>query len=333
MTTQPASIETPAKISGVISRLNEFALEGVLLAICIFLAMRAPGFTTSANILNIMRNVSQQGIIAFGMTLVIIMGDIDLSVGSAVAWSGCLVAVITRDLLALGHPAALAIPLAMLVAIALCGLGGILTGWLRTRFNVPAFVTTLALMYGYKGGAYLITNSFPVIPFPENYSYFGSGYLLGVPFSAVVFVAVFAIMYVISKYTTFGRAVYAIGGNLESARLSGINVGRTKMAVFAITGALAAISGIIVSSMCMAGTPQAGSGWELDVIASVIIGGVSLSGGGKGRIWGTFVGVIFLGVIGNGMTLLNVNEFAQYIVKAILILSAVLIYQRQEGKK
>ncbi|MGE5529473.1 MAG: ABC transporter permease [Patescibacteria group bacterium] len=329
MSTQTAW-KAPSKLGG---RLNEFALEAILALICVFFAFRAPGFVTSTNLFNILRNVSQQGIIAFGMTLVIIMGDIDLSVGNAIAWSGCLTAVITRELLLLNWPAGPVIALAMLAAILAGCLGGVLTGWLRTRFSVPAFITTLALMFAYKGGAYLITNSFPVIPFPEWYSFIGSGYIFGViPFSSLVFAAVFGIMYFISKYTTFGRAVYAIGGNTEASRLSGINVPRTKMAVFAITGALAAISGIIVSSMCMAGTPQAGNGWELDVIAAVIIGGVSFAGG-VGRIWGTFIGVIFLGIITNGMTLLNVDPYLQYIVKAGLILASVLIYQRQASRK
>ncbi len=330
MSTPASLIKSPSKLT---LRLNEFALEGILLLIFIFFALRAPGFISSANIFNILRNVSQQGIIAFGMTLVIIMGDIDLSVGNAIAWSGCLTAVITRDLLALHWPVGLAIPFAMLIAILSGCAGGVLTGWFRTRFRVPAFITTLALMFAYKGGAYLITNSFPVIPFPEWYSFFGSGFVLRViPFSSIIFLLVFAVMYFIAKFTTFGRAVYAIGGNTEAARLSGINVAKVKMTVFAITGALASISGIIVSSMCMAGTPQAGSGWELDVIAAVIIGGVDFAGG-IGRIWGTFVGVIFLGIITNGMTLLNVDPYWQYAVKAGLILTAVLIYQRQASKK
>jgi len=330
MITLPITFKHPIKIN---TRLNEFALEGILLLIFIAFAFKAPRFISSDNLFNILRNVSQQGIIAFGMTLVIIMGDIDLSVGNAIAWSGCLTAVITRDLLALHYPATMAIPFAMGIAVLMGILGGVLTGWLRTRFSVPAFITTLALMFVYKGGAYIITDSFPIIPFPEWYSFFGSGYIFKViPFSAIVFIAIFGIMYFISKFTTFGRAIYAIGGNMESARLSGINVAKTKKMVFAIIGALAAISGIIVSSMCRAGTPQAGTGWELDVIASVIIGGTSLAGG-QGRIWGTFVGVIFLGVIVNGMTLLNVNEYWQYVVKAGLILGAVLIYQLQERKK
>ena len=320
----------PARIS---IKLSEFMLEGILLLIIVFFAIKAPGFFTTANFFNILRNVSNQGIIAFGMTLVIISGEIDLSVGNAVAWSGCLTAVITRDLLTAHYSIFFAIPFAMCVSVIVGILAGCFTGWIRTRFSVPSFITTLALMSAYRGGAFLITDSFPVIPFPEWYSFFGSGYIFGViPFPAVIFLSIYGIMFFVSKYTTYGRAVYAIGGNAESARLSGINVLKTRMMTMGIVSGLAALSGIMVSSLVQAGNPQTGSGWELDVISAVIIGGVSLMGG-KGRMWGTIVGLIFLQVLLNGMTLLNVNEYWQYVVKALLILGAVLIYQTQEKKR
>jgi len=320
----------PARVS---IKFSEFMLEGILLLIIVFFAIKAPGFFTAANFFNILRNVSNQGIIAFGMTLVIISGEIDLSVGNAIAWSGCLTAVITRDLLAAHYSVFFAIPFAMCVSVIVGILAGCFTGWIRTRFSVPSFITTLALMSAYRGGAFLITDSFPVIPFPEWYSFFGSGYIFGViPFPAVIFLSIYGIMFFVSKYTTYGRAVYAIGGNAESARLSGINVLRTRMMTMGIVSGLAALSGIMVSSLVQAGNPQTGSGWELDVISAVIIGGVSLMGG-KGRMWGTIVGLIFLQVLLNGMTLLNVNEYWQYVVKALLILGAVLIYQTQEKKR
>ena len=320
----------PARVS---IKFSEFMLEGILLLIIVFFAIKAPGFFTAANFFNILRNVSNQGIIAFGMTLVIISGEIDLSVGNAIAWSGCLTAVITRDLLAAHYSVFFAIPFAMCVSVIVGILAGCFTGWIRTRFSVPSFITTLALMSAYRGGAFLITDSFPVIPFPEWYSFFGSGYIFGViPFPAVIFLSIYGIMFFVSKYTTYGRAVYAIGGNAESARLSGINVLKTRMMTMGIVSGLAAMSGIMVSSLVQAGNPQTGSGWELDVISAVIIGGVSLMGG-KGRMWGTIVGLIFLQVLLNGMTLLNVNEYWQYVVKALLILGAVLIYQTQEKKR
>ena len=292
------------------------------------------------SLFEVVRKLKAQGvviifirIIAFGMTLVIISGEIDLSVGSVVAFSGCLCAVITRNLTAMHYPVNYVIPFAICICLIVGVIAGVFTGWVRTRFSVPTFISTLALMAGLYGGAFLITNSFPVTPFPEWYSFLGSGYIFGViPFPSIVFLAVFGILYFVSKYTTFGRAVYAIGGNAESSRLSGINVGKTKMIIMAITGMLAATSGILVSSQITAGNPTVGKGWELDVISAVIIGGVSMAGG-KGRIWGTFVGVIFLGVIINGMTLLNVDEYWQYVVKVALILGAVLIYQTQENRQ
>lgn len=322
-------LQRPSKFS---VRWNEFILEGILLFIFIFFSMVAPGFFTTGNFFNILRNVSMQGIIAFGMTLVIIAGEIDLSVGSAVAFSGCLTAVITRELAAMHYPLILVIPAAMVIALCAGFLSGVFTGWVRTRFNVPTFITTLALMAGLSGAAYIMTNSFPVLAFPDWYNFLGSGYVLRViPFPAIVFLGVFGLIYFISKYTTFGRAVYAIGGNTEAARLSGIDVGKTKMLIMGIVSTLAAVSGILVSSQLMSGNPTAAKGWELDVISAVIIGGVSMSGG-KGRIRGTFIGIIFLGIIINGMTLLNVDEYWQYVVKAILILGAVLIYQIQDNK-
>ncbi|MGE5607553.1 MAG: ABC transporter permease [Bacteroidota bacterium] len=332
MTMQSVNLKIPSQAKVKIN-INEFILEGILIFIFICFAFAAPGFFTTANFFNILRNVSMQGIIAFGMTLVMISGEIDLSVGSMVAFSGCLAAVITRDLTAIGISTNYAVIIGMAVCLLVGICAGVLTGWIRIRFNVPSFITTLALMAGLYGGAFLLTNSFPVTSFPEWYSFFGSGYLLGViPFPAIVFLVVFGVMWFVSKFTTFGRAVYAVGGNLESSRLSGINIVKVKMISQALLGFLAALSGILVSSQVQAGNPTVAKGWELDVISATVIGGVSMSGG-KGRVWRTFIGVIFLGIILNGMTLLNVDEYWQYVVKAVLILGAVLIYQAQEGKQ
>ncbi|MDH3251962.1 MAG: ABC transporter permease, partial [Ignavibacteria bacterium] len=174
-----------------------------------------------------------------------------------------------------------------------------------------------------------ITNGFPLTPFPEWYNFIGGGYLAGIPFPAIVFLLTFALMHVLMNYTTFGRSVYAVGGNAEAARLSGISVPFVKMAVLGITGMLAALSGVMVSSEIMSGTATTAKGWELDVIAAVIIGGTSLMGG-VGRIWGTLIGVIFLGIIINGMTLLNVSEYWQHVVRGLLILAAVLLNRMQQ---
>lgn len=313
-------------------KLHEYILEAILILLILMFALSAPGFFTMRNALNVLRSVSMQGIIAFGMTLVIISGEIDLSVGSGVAFAGCVAAFVTKHLTDAGVPLVGAILLGLTAALCLGFLIGLLTGVFRTRFKVPTFITTLALMTALSGAANLLTNGFPITPFPQWYNYFGGGYLFGIPFPAILFLVVFGAVYFLSNYTTFGRAVYAIGGNEEAARLSGIKVTRVKNLTMGLVGILTAVSGILVSSQIMSGTPTTAKGWELDVISAVIIGGVSLQGG-QGRIWGTFIGVIFLGVIINGMTLLNVNEYWQYVVKGVLILSAVLLNQLQEMRR
>lgn len=309
--------------------LNSAVLEIVLVLLCVILTATAPNFLTADNLLNVLRNVSMQGLIALGMTMVIIAGEIDLSVGSMVAFSGCLTAWITRQ----GTSANLPVVPVVLAAIALSIATGFIlgsgTGFLRTRYDVPSFITTLALLTGLTGGAELITNGFPLTPFPAWYNFLGGGYLFGVPFPALLFLLTFAAVHTLMNYTTFGRAVYAVGGNAEAARLSGINVARVKTLVLAMTAALAAASGIMTSSEIMSGTATTARGWELDVIAAVIIGGTSLAGG-VGRVWGTMVGVLFLGVIINGMTLLNVSEYWQNVVRGALILLAVLINRIQQ---
>lgn len=312
---------------------KDLVLEGVLLLIVVFLMAFAPGFATWDNFMNILRNASTTGIIAFGMTFVIISGEIDISVGSAIAFFGCLTAVITERLTDSAWPSVIAIPLAMLVCFVIAILAGMFTGWVRHRLAVPTFITTLAWMAALRGGAYLLTGSFPVTPYPDWFFFFGSGYVFGIPFQAVIFVIVFGLTWFVAKYTVFGRSVYAVGGNAESARLSGINVLRVRMIVMIMTSFLSVISAIMVSSQIQAGNPTVGISWEFTVISACVIGGVSLMGG-KGRIWGTFIGVLFLEIILNGMTLLNIDEYWQYVARALLILGAVLIYQFQElGKQ
>jgi ribose/xylose/arabinose/galactoside ABC-type transport system permease subunit len=308
-------------------------LEVILVLLCIMLAFSASGFLTADNLLNVLRNVSMQGVIAFGMTMVIISGEIDLSVGSAVAFAGCLTAFLTQKLSGEWAllPLSLAIAVSILITLTIGFLVGTFTGFMRNRYQVPSFITTLALMTGLSGAAELITNGFPLTPFPAWYNFIGGGYVLGIPFPALLFLLTFAILQFLMNYTSFGRTVYAVGGNAEAARLSGINVSRVKTMVFGITAFLAALSGIMVSSEIMSGTATTAKGWELDVIAAVIIGGTSFMGG-VGRIWGTMIGVVFLGVMMNGMTLLNVSEYWQHVVRGTIILVAVLLNLLQKDK-
>jgi len=307
-------------------RLRHSFLELILLALCVLLAIIAPGFFSTENLLNVLRNVSMQGLIALGMTAVIIAGEIDLSVGSAVAFAGCWTAYLTGAFA--GLPTGAAVTLAMGITVVTgCAIGAF-AGIIRTRYGVPSFISTLALMTGLSGAAELITNGFPLTPFPAWYNTIGGGYVGGIPVPVLVFLAAFLSMHVLMNNTVFGRSVYAVGGNAEAARLSGINVHRVKITVLALTSAFAAMAGIMQSSEIMSGTATTAKGWELDVIAAVIIGGTSLTGG-AGTIRGTMVGVVFLGVIINGMTLMNVSEYWQHVVRGVLILGAVLLNRVQ----
>lgn len=299
-------------------------LETILIGLCIFLSFSARGFLSVANILNILRNSSMQGVIAFGMTMVIIAGEIDLSVGSAVAFSGCLTAWLTRFFTTHGFSPVIAVPIAIVGALSAGFLLGVLAASIRNRFNVPTFIITLAMMTALSGFANLITGGFPLVSFPDWYNFIGGGYIFGIPFPAVLLIIVFFVIHYLMTSTTFGRSIYAIGGNMEAARLSGIKVFQVKKIIMGITSSLMALGGIMVSSQILSGTPTAAKGWELDVISSVIIGGTAMSGG-VGSVRGTFIGIIFLGVLVNGMTLLNISEYWQYVVRGGLILGAVLL--------
>lgn len=298
------------------SLLLDSVLEIILLAVCIYLARRVPEFRTVENLMNVLRSVSEIGVIAFGMTMVIIAGEIDLSVGSVVALAGCLTAWLVA-----GHVWVwAAIALALGVGFS-CGAA---IGLMRTRYGVPSFITSLALLTALRGAALKLTHGFPITPFPEWYNWIGSGRAIGVPVPTLVLAATFLLVYVILNHTPFGRSIYAIGGNAEAARLCGIAVGRVRVLVLAITGMLAAISGVLLSSRMMSGNATVASGWELDVIAAVIVGGTSLRGG-SGSVWGTLVGVVFIGVIVNGMRLLDIHEDGQLIGRGVIIVLAVLL--------
>jgi sugar transport system permease protein len=299
-------------------------MEIILLTLCVYLALAAPNFLTAGNFFNVLRSVSMLGLVAFGMTMVIIAGEIDLSVGSAVAFAACLIAWLTK-----AHvPIALGFVLTLGAGILLSSF----TGLMRVKFQVPTFITTLALLTALRGAALTITQGFPITPFPQWYSFLGGGYVMGIPFPSIVFILTFIAVHFLMNHTSFGRAVYAVGGNAEAARLCGINVALVRVGVLAITGMLVAISGIMYSARIMSGTPSIGQGMELEAIAAVIIGGTSFTGG-VGTIWGTLIGVIFIGVIGNGMTLLNVPSYTQLIVQGALILAAVLMNQLQGNRK
>lgn len=305
--------------------LKSNVMEVVLLIITIIIAFTATGFFTSSNLLGILRSSALKGVIAFGMTMVIICGEIDLSISSTVALSGIITALTAGKLESLGiMPLAYGVIVGMILALAAAALIGVFNGFLRTRFNIPTFIITLAMMNVLYGAAALLSKGFPLTSLPAWYNVLGAGSIGPVPVPAIILIVIFIVVHIIMSYTTFGRAVYAVGGNPESARLSGINVKKVKILVMVGVQVLAALGGIMCSSQVMSAAHNFGKGWEMDVIASVIIGGASMNGG-IGKVRGTFVGIIFLGILLNGMTLMNVSEYVQYIVRGGLILGAVLV--------
>ena len=310
-----------------------YMMEIILVVICIVVAFTANGFFTVPNLLGILRSSSLKGVIAFGMTMVIICGEIDLSISSTVAISGIIAATVAGKLDTAGIPLDAGIWVGILAGFLGAGLIGFVNGYIRVKFNIPTFIITLAMMNIVYGLAAILSNGFPVTTLPTWYNVFGAGNVFGVvPVPAIILVIVFIIVHIVMTYTTFGRSVYAAGGNPEAARLSGVNVKKVKIIVMIVVQLTAALGGIMCSSQVMSAAHNFGKGWEMDVIASVIIGGASMNGG-IGKVRGTFVGIIFLGVLLNGMTLMNVNEYVQYVVRGGLILMAVLINTIQQNRQ
>jgi len=308
--------------------LLDHIIEIFLIVLIVGLALSVSGFWTWGNWMNILRSNSLKGVIALGMTMVIISGMIDLSIGSTVALAGVIVARTCRDLTAggmdLNTAAIIGIVISFVVAIAI----GWLHGVFQHKMGMPAFIVTLVTLNALYGLAGRISEGYPIAnQFPDWFNQLGMGRIGGqdgIPIPAIVLAVSFLIVLFIMGYTTTGRAVYAVGGNPESARLSGINVGATKIICFIAVQIFAVISGFMNSGQVMAGSYSFGRGWELDVISAVVIGGSSMNGG-IGTVWGTLLGIIFMGVITNGMTLLNFDIYTQYIVRGVIMFLAVLI--------
>lgn len=298
-------------------RLNEIGLLAAILILYVVLGLSASGFLSLDNQLGLLRNAATIGIAAWGVTLVIIAGEIDISIGPAVAFASVIVAKGATEW-NLGVIGAIMLTLAMGV------LWGALAGWLRARFNVPSFITTLGLWSVLGGMALYMTDALPV-PLPESglLDVLG-GSVLGIPTAALVMLVLFAVFAYVAKYTAYGRSVYATGGNAAAAQLAGLNVARVRVLLFATTGLLSAITGVLLAARLGSGNGGAAAGLEFDVIAAVVIGGTALAGG-RGSLGGTFLGVVFITVIANGLVLLGVNSFFQDVVRGLIIVGAVLI--------
>jgi len=309
------------------SVLGEYGAFIALALLVIVLSVIEPSFRAPSNLMNLLRQASFNGLIAFGMTLVILSDGIDLSVGSVFALS----AIICAELLVSGMPAVLAVLIALVVGTAL----GAISGLLVTKGRLQPFIATLITMTAYRGLAKILTDGKPISQLANSassgdffFKAMGKGSVLiaetiKIPIPAIILVLAFLIVYFILNKTTFGRRIYATGSNAKCANLVGVNTAKIKIACYSISGFLSALAGLLMISRLDSAQPTLGSGYELDAIAAVALGGTSMSGG-RGKITGTIAGVLIIAVLNNGLNILGVTSYYQDVIKAIVILVAVL---------
>ncbi|NML34471.1 ABC transporter permease [Paraburkholderia antibiotica] len=307
-----------AQSSLSMKHLSRYGIVAALVAICIALSLMNPYFLTVNNLLNIMQQVSINGLLAIGMTFVILAGGIDLSVGSVVAFAGMVAAsVVAGD-----TPHA---PFAAVAAGIVAGVAcGALNGIVIARFRVPAFVVTLGMLSVARGATQIYNDGMPISGLSDSFLFIGQGKVGGVPIPVLIFLVLFIASLIVLRYSRFGRYVYAVGGNEKSARASGVPTRLILLSVYAICGGCAGLAGIVLNARTTSALTQAGVGYELDAIAAVVIGGTSLSGG-IGGVAGTLFGVLIIGVINNGLDLMGVSSYYQQVIKGAVIVCAVLL--------
>lgn len=299
------------------------------LVLYLFLAINpvtSKSFLTERNMFNVLRQISTNLYLACGMTMVIILGGIDLSVGSIIALSGCVAAAgVARY--------ELSIPISLLLGLLIGVAFGMFNGFVIAKTTIPPFIVTLATMNIAKGFAYVYTGGSPVRVVSKEWQFVGAGYIGKIPTPVVILLVVLIITGILINNTKFGRHMYAVGGNVQAAQFSGISVATVKFWIYSYSGLMAGLAGIVLASRMYSGQPTAGSGAEMDAIAAVVVGGTSMSGG-SGKIGGTIIGALIIGFLNNGLNLMNVNSFWQYVVKGVVILLAVFIdFIRNRNKR
>ncbi|NML34466.1 ABC transporter permease [Paraburkholderia antibiotica] len=288
-----------------------------LVVISVFMVFMTDNFLSVSNLQNIALQSSINGIIAVGMTAAILTGGVDLSVGAVVALSGTLCAGL---MVRFGIPMFLAVLLGIAVGVVF----GMFNGYCVAYLRMPSIIVTLATMGVARGLALIYTGGYPIDGLPDSFSFLGDGVVAGIKLPILIMLLTYGIAFVLLNMAPFGRYVYAIGGNEEAARLSGVRVSRYKLLVYALSGLTAGIAGIVLASRITSGQPGAGVGFELDAIAAVVMGGTSIAGG-RGAILGTLVGALLLGVLNNGLNIMGVSPYLQLIVKGGIVLLAIFI--------
>ena len=302
-----------------LSSLRELMLVGVVVVLGIIWTSLNSQFLTLSNMTNILRVASYTAIASVGMTMIIIIGEIDLSAGSLVCAAGLVGALVCKGTDSWA--------LAVLAALAVGALVGLFNGVLCAKGKLPGFIATLASMTILRGMAYIITGGNSVVWSNETFTKIGTGYVGLIPIPVIIMVAVLIFGVILTTKMRFGRYIYAVGGGMETSRWSGIPVDKVKIIVFVIMGVLTAIAGLIITARLGSGQPSAGTGFEMDCITAVVVGGTSMSGG-KGKIVGTFVGVLLLTILTNGMTLVGIDTYYQQVFKGIIIVVSVLAETR-----
>jgi ribose/xylose/arabinose/galactoside ABC-type transport system permease subunit len=296
--------------------IQRFGLLLVIILLSVFMSIVRPVFLTSGNVVNVLRQVSMNGILAIGVTFVILTGGIDLSVGSVVAVTSVIAARMLED----GHSIIAAIAVSVMAAL----IFGLMNGSLIAIGGIPPFIATLSTMAIARGFALVYSNGRPYLIQREAFLAIGKGSSLGVPNPIWILLVVCTLAFVVLNFTVFGRHVYAFGGNRQAAKLAGVRTKLVEISVYTIAGFLAGITAIILSARISSGQPTAGQGFELDAIAATAIGGTSMIGG-SGTIGGTIMGFIIIGIMINSLTLLGVSSFYQQIVKGFIIIAAVML--------
>jgi inositol transport system permease protein len=303
----------------LIGWLRRYGTSLFLVALLVFFALENSRFLSIRNVTNILTEVSIYGIIAVGMTFVILTAGVDLAVGSLLAFAGMSGAYVMR---ALGADYSLSWLLAMSTATAVGALVGYLQGKTVTLFNVPPFIVTLGGLTVWRGATLILNDGSPISGFDASYRWWGTGAIVGIPVPVLIFALVVAMGFITQRYTRYGRYIYAVGGNPEAARLNGLDVPAIITSVYLIVGALAGLAGFLLSARLGAAEAVGGVGYELRVIASVVIGGASLAGG-RGGVGGTVIGALLIGVLTNGLVIMHVSSYWQQIVIGLIIVAAV----------
>jgi len=309
------------------STLLKFQSLIALFLMCVVLSILSDKFLTVDNAWNVMRQISVNICISVGMTLVILTAGIDLSVGSILALCGAVTAGLLKngiEIPGINLFVGFTMLGAILVGLIVGAVLGYFSGWSITKFKVPPFVATLAMLTIARGLTMLWTKGFPITGLGDNFAFIGTGWFLGIPMPVWISAFIVLIAVIITRKTKLGRYIYAVGGNESASRLSGLNIKKIKIIVYSISGVLAAVGGIMVTSRLDSAQPNAGTSYELDSIAAVVIGGTSLSGG-RGSVMGTVLGALIIGVLNNGLVLLNVSPFWQQFIKGLVILIAVIL--------